>query len=74
MSGKTNATSQFTHAFSTFIFHQDYTSGELLTGYLKKDLIAILQKIVADHQERRKQVTDEIVMEYMKPRPLQFKY
>ena len=58
-----------------YVFYfQDYTSGELLTGYLKKHLIEILQKIVSEHQERRKQVTDEIVQEYMKPRKLKYDY
>jgi len=51
-----------------------YTSGEMLTGELKKQLIDILQKLVVEHQERRKDVTDEVVMEYMKPRKLNFSY
>lgn len=51
-----------------------YTSGELLTGFLKKELIEILQKIVAEHQERRKTVTDETVFKYMKLRKLKFDY
>ncbi|KAH8030460.1 hypothetical protein HPB51_006892 [Rhipicephalus microplus] len=37
---------------------KDYTSGELLTGHLKKELIGILQKLIADHQTARKAVTD----------------
>lgn len=44
---------------------QAYSSGELLTGQLKKEAIALLQKLVAEHQERRAQVTDEIVRRYM---------
>ncbi|ELT91228.1 hypothetical protein CAPTEDRAFT_161193 [Capitella teleta] len=51
-----------------------YTSGELLTGYLKKELIEILHKILADHQERRKNITDDIVREYMTPRKLKYDY
>jgi len=51
---------------------KDYTSGELLTGYLKKELIAIVQKIVADHQQRRKLLDDNIVKEFMTPRKLNF--
>ena len=47
-----------------------YTSGEMLTGELKKQLIDVIQRIVAEHQERRSHVTEEVVMEYMKPRPL----
>jgi tryptophanyl-tRNA synthetase len=51
---------------------KDYTSGELLTGFLKKELIEILQKIVAEHQARRKDITDEMVQQFMTPRPLNF--
>ncbi|XP_060939210.1 tryptophan--tRNA ligase, cytoplasmic [Limanda limanda] len=52
---------------------QDYTSGNLLTGELKKLLIETLQPIITQHQERRKQVTDETVKQFMTPRPLNFK-
>ncbi|XP_015235497.1 PREDICTED: tryptophan--tRNA ligase, cytoplasmic-like [Cyprinodon variegatus] len=51
---------------------QDYTSGALLTGELKKKLIETLQPMIAQHQERRKQVTDETVKQFMTPRPLNF--
>jgi len=51
---------------------QDYTKGELLTGFLKKELIDVLTPIVTAHQEARKNITDEIVKEYMRPRPLNF--
>lgn len=53
---------------------QDYTSGALLTGELKKILIETLQPMIAQHQERRKQVTDEMVQQFMTPRPLNFKF
>ncbi|GFO48709.1 tryptophan--trna ligase, cytoplasmic [Plakobranchus ocellatus] len=53
---------------------QDYTSGELLTGYLKKELITILQKLIGDIQARRKTVTDELAKEFMTPRKLKFNY
>ncbi|NXG15658.1 SYWC protein, partial [Grallaria varia] len=53
---------------------QAYTSGELLTGELKKVLIETMQPLVAAHQERRKQVTDEIVKQFMTPRKLTFEY
>lgn len=52
---------------------QDYTSGELLTGYLKKELIEVLQKRIAAHQAARKLVTDEVIAMFTTPRPLQFK-
>uniref|UniRef100_A0A8D3CKD6 Tryptophan--tRNA ligase, cytoplasmic n=1 Tax=Scophthalmus maximus TaxID=52904 RepID=A0A8D3CKD6_SCOMX len=51
---------------------QDYTSGALLTGELKKILTETLQPMIAQHQERRKQVTDETVKQFMTPRPLNF--
>lgn len=51
---------------------RSYSSGQLLTGDLKKELIGILQKIVADHQERRQSITDEIVAQFMTPRKLNF--
>lgn len=53
---------------------KSYSSGELLTGDLKKELITILQKIVGDHQELRKAVTDEVVHKFMTPRKLNFNF
>ncbi len=52
---------------------QDYTSGELLTGYLKKELIDLLTPIIQGYQEARKNITDETVAEFMRPRPLKSK-
>ncbi|CAL1289735.1 unnamed protein product [Larinioides sclopetarius] len=52
---------------------KDYTSGELLTGDLKEELIKILQNIVAGHQERRKEITDDLLHQFMTPRKLKFK-
>ena len=51
---------------------RDYASGALLTGEVKKELIGILQGIVAEHQERRALVTEEIVKQFMTVRPLDF--
>ncbi|XP_043221930.1 tryptophan--tRNA ligase, cytoplasmic-like isoform X2 [Amphibalanus amphitrite] len=48
----------------------DYSSGELLTGFLKKELIELLQKLMAEQQERRKAVTDEVLKHFMTPRPM----
>nr|XP_056706965.1 tryptophan--tRNA ligase, cytoplasmic [Euleptes europaea] len=53
---------------------QAYTSGALLTGELKKALIETLQPLIAAHQQRRKQVTSEMVKEFMTPRKLAFDY
>ncbi|OQR77350.1 tryptophan--tRNA ligase [Tropilaelaps mercedesae] len=51
---------------------KDYTSGELLTGYLKKELIELLQKKVKDHQMARAAVTDEMITKFTTPRQLKF--
>ena len=55
-----------------FTFPQDYGSGRMLTGELKKELIAVLQDLVTKHQERRALVTDEVVHRFMTPRALRF--
>ena len=43
----------------------------MLTGELKNELVTVLQALVGQHQERRKAVTEEVVKEFMTPRPLQ---
>ena len=43
-----------------------------MTGELKKELIGIIQKLVGEHQERRKAVTPEVVKEFMTPRKLEW--
>ncbi|XP_069493874.1 tryptophan--tRNA ligase, cytoplasmic isoform X2 [Ambystoma mexicanum] len=53
---------------------QDYTSGALLTGELKKILIDTLQPMISAHQEKRKQVTDEMVKQFFTPRKLSFDF
>ncbi|KAM4690731.1 tryptophan--tRNA ligase, cytoplasmic [Rhinophrynus dorsalis] len=53
---------------------RDYTSGALLTGELKKLLIETLQPMIAAHQERRKQITEETVKQFMTPRKLAFDF
>uniref|UniRef100_UPI00358E0652 tryptophan--tRNA ligase, cytoplasmic isoform X2 n=1 Tax=Myxine glutinosa TaxID=7769 RepID=UPI00358E0652 len=50
--------------------HKDYSSGEMLTGELKKKLVEILQPLVREHQERRRAVTDEVLSTFMTPRIL----
>lgn len=47
-----------------------YTKGEMLTGELKKIAIEIVQPIVLEHQEKRKNVTDSILDDFMKLRKL----
>eukprot|EP00824_Muranothrix_gubernata_P008958 TRINITY_DN21523_c0_g1_i1.p1 TRINITY_DN21523_c0_g1~~TRINITY_DN21523_c0_g1_i1.p1 ORF type:complete len:482 (+),score=106.39 TRINITY_DN21523_c0_g1_i1:2-1447(+) len=50
---------------------EKYKSGEMLTGEVKAILVEILQNLVKNHQETRAKITDEIVLDYMKVRPLQ---
>ena len=52
---------------------QEYESGRMLTGQLKKELIDVLQKLVGEHQKRREAVTDEMVNKFMTARPLAYK-
>jgi tryptophanyl-tRNA synthetase len=47
-----------------------YSKGEMLSGEIKKVAIETLQPIVAEHQERRKQVTDALLDQFMTPRKL----
>jgi tryptophanyl-tRNA synthetase len=42
----------------------------MLTGEIKAELIAVLTPIVTSHQESRKKITDEIVKQFMTPRPM----
>lgn len=53
---------------------EDYTSGKLLTGELKKLLIETLQPLVKEHQEKRAKVTDEVIKQFMTPRKLKFDF
>ncbi|KAJ9664253.1 tryptophan--tRNA ligase [Coniosporium apollinis] len=51
---------------------RDYRSGELLTGDMKKECIALLQEYVGSFQERRKAVSKEVLNEFMRPRRLEW--
>jgi len=51
---------------------KDYSSGALLTGEVKKELIGVLTELVGEHQARRSQVTDEVVRQFMEVRALDF--
>ena len=51
---------------------EKYSSGEMLTGEVKKELIGVLQALVKNHQEKRAAVTDEIVQEFHKVRELEW--
>jgi len=50
----------------------DYTSGAMLTGELKKELIELITPLILSIQECRKNVTDEVVQEFMQIRALNF--
>jgi len=50
----------------------EYSAGRMLTGEVKKRLIEVLTGMVSAHQERRAQVTDEVVRTFMTVRPLSF--
>ena len=43
------------------VIRTEYGSGRMLTGELKKECIQVITKIVTEHQERRKLVTEEVV-------------
>ncbi|GKT35704.1 Tryptophan--tRNA ligase, cytoplasmic [Aduncisulcus paluster] len=47
---------------------KDYSEGRMLTGEVKAILIKILQDLVMEHQEKRKDVTDKDVELFMTPR------
>lgn len=49
-----------------------YTKGELLSGEIKKLATETLTPIVVEHQLKRKDVTDEILQQFMTPRKLNF--
>lgn len=49
-----------------------YSSGEMLSGEIKKIAIETIQKIVGEIQEARSKVTDETVKQFTTPRSLEF--
>lgn len=74
-STRTRVTAVFLHLLKCWhVVVQDYSSGDLLTGELKKLLIETLQPMIAAHQEKRKHVTDDVVKQFMTPRKLDFNY
>jgi tryptophanyl-tRNA synthetase len=48
----------------------EYSTGKMLTGEIKKILVDTLNGIIANHQEARSHVTDEIVNTFMSKRKL----
>jgi tryptophanyl-tRNA synthetase len=53
--------------------YDEYKSGKMLTGDLKKECIAVVQKYVKEFQEARAKVSDDIMKDYMTPRKLEWK-
>lgn len=51
---------------------KEYESGRMLTGEVKKILIKELQKLIGEFQERRKNVTQEVVEQFFAIRMLEF--
>ncbi|KAF9413439.1 hypothetical protein HW555_008331 [Spodoptera exigua] len=51
---------------------KEYESGVMLTGELKKEAIDVITPWVQDYQKRRATVTDEVVEQFFKIRPLKF--
>ena len=51
---------------------ETYKAGKLTTGDLKKECITLLQEYVNGYQTRRKEVTDDVLELYMKPRKLEW--
>lgn len=49
---------------------QNYTSGAMLTGELKKELIDLITPLITGIQESRKNVTDQVLQEFMQIRPM----
>lgn len=53
-------------------FAADYRKGEMLTGDMRKECIAIMMKYTKCFQEAREKVTDEMLETYLKPRKLEW--
>mmetsp|Transcript_20488 Transcript_20488/g.33816 ORF Transcript_20488/g.33816 Transcript_20488/m.33816 type:complete len:223 (+) Transcript_20488:697-1365(+) len=51
---------------------EEYGSGRMLTGEVKEMLSEVLTDIVLNFQKQRSGITDEILAQYMKVRPLEF--
>lgn len=49
---------------------KNYSSGEMLTGELKKILIETIQPIITEHQKRRAEISDDTLKQFMTPRKL----
>lgn len=50
--------------------YDEYKAGRMLSGEIKKELIQVVQPIVKEHQEKRAAVTEEVLDQFFKIRPL----
>lgn len=50
--------------------YQNYSSGQMMTGEIKKSLIDELQAFVAERQARRKQLNEQVLKQYTTPQLL----
>ena len=50
--------------------HDEYASGRMLSGEMKKELIDVITPMVLQHQKARALVTDDQVRAFMTPRKL----
>eukprot|EP00742_Colponemidia_sp_Colp-10_P014526 GILJ01016507.1.p1 GENE.GILJ01016507.1~~GILJ01016507.1.p1 ORF type:complete len:316 (+),score=92.74 GILJ01016507.1:101-1048(+) len=50
----------------------EYAAGRMMSGEVKKILIAIIAKIVKGHQDARKEVSQAVIDEFMAIRPLKY--
>ena len=54
------------------IIVKQYKSGKILSREIKQELINVLVPFIQAHQKARSVVTDEVVEQFMKIRPLKF--
>jgi len=52
---------------------EEFGSGRMSSGGIKQALVDVITPLILKHQEARKAVTDDIVKEFMRIRPLNFK-
>ncbi|KAF2021714.1 tryptophanyl-tRNA synthetase [Aaosphaeria arxii CBS 175.79] len=50
-----------------------YRKGEMLTGEMKKECVTMMTAYVKKFQDGRAKVTDEVLEEFMRPRPLEWR-
>ena len=51
---------------------EKYGTGKMLTGEVKKELIKVVQKFIADHQESRKKITMEVIDQFLSTHPRKY--